>query len=206
MIGWTDINPVLIEIFTEAAIDSTRLSEGFTAEWKEGPVGIVHTGQSLALQLKVTRVSAIGEDETRRSEATVDGLLVVTESQSGQRKFTLQVQAIVPAHTDDQWSMATLERVRMRLRRPRIIDRLLDLDVALIRIDDAVKASIKDRGRVVSVSVMDVVFGAVAHEDDPVPMGWVQYLVISSHLKEGTELEPALQLVSAEVPTIPTIP
>lgn len=203
MIGWVDINPVLLEVFTEAAVDRTRLSENFTAEWKEGPVGIINDQQCQALQLKITRVAGIGEDETRQTEETVDGVTTVTETQTGQRKFTLQVRATVPAHTDEQWSMATLERVRMRLRLPRILERLLDLDVSLIRIDDAIKASFKDGGRVVSAANMDVIFGAVASENDPIPMGWIQYLVISSHLKEGTELEPPLQLVNAEVPTIP---
>lgn len=202
MIGWSTINPVLIGVFTEAAIDRAQLSEGYSAEWREGPLKFISPHQRQALLLKVTRVSAIGEDETR-SELVGDDVI---ETQSGQRRFVLQVQAVVPERTDSQWAMVTLERVRMRLRRPRVLNQLLDLDVSLIRIDDAIKASFKDGGRVLSAANMDIVFGAVASEDDPIPAGWVQYLVISSQVKDGTELQPTLQLVNAEVPTIPDAP
>jgi hypothetical protein len=149
----------------------------------------------------VTRVAGLGEDETRTEfdEDTDE----VTETQTGQRKFTLQVQAIVPENTDEHWAMASLERIRMRLRRPGIIDRLLALDVALIGIGDAIKHSFRDQGRIVSAATMDVVFGATASEDDPIAAGWIQYIVISSHLNDGTELPAGMQMVDVEVPTIP---
>jgi hypothetical protein len=50
---------------------------------------------------------------------------------------------------------------------------------------------------------MDVVFGATASEDDPIAAGWIQYIVISSHLNDGTELPAGMQMVDVEVPTIP---
>jgi hypothetical protein len=204
MIGWSDINPVLKEICTECALDATRSAEGFTAEWKDGPRSFTSTTQKLSLLMKVTRVASVGEDETRSTTTTVGDVTTVTESQTGQRKVTLQLQAVVPEHTDEQWAMATLERIRMRLRRPRIIERLLDLDVSLIGIGDAIDSPFRDRGRVVSAATMEVFLGAVANEDDPIPSNWIQYLVISSRLSEGTTLPPGQQMVDVEVPTIPT--
>jgi hypothetical protein len=208
MIGWTDINPVFLEVFTECALDRTRIAQGFTAAWADRSASFIQPEQKLSLQLRVTRVAGLGEDETRSEESTVDGTTTVTEGQTGQRKVTLQAQAIVPEHTDEQWAMATMERVRMRLRKPSIIERLLDLEVSLIEIRDAIAVNgVKDRGRLLSVATMEIVFGAVANEDDPIAAGWIQYLVISSHLKEGsTELAPSVQLVNAEVPTIPVAP
>lgn len=208
MIGWTDILPVLQAVFTSCALDKTRQARGFTAEWHDGHRGFTSPTQKLTLTMKVTRVSGLGEDETRYTEETVDGVPTVTEGQTGQRTFRLQLQAIVPEHTDEQWAMATLERIRMRLRKPSNIETLLALDVSLIRIEDAIKSNFRASGRIVSAGTMDVVFGAVANEDDPIPAGWIQYLVISSHLRDldGTELPPALQLVNAETPKIPTTP
>jgi hypothetical protein len=203
-IGWTDINPVLKEVITECVLDTTRLSEGFKAEWKDGPRSLTSPHQRLSLLMKVARVSGLGEDETRTTEVTVGDVTTVTETQTGQRKVTLLLQAIVPEHTDEQWGMAAMERIRMRLRRPRIIDRLLDLEVSLIDIGDAIDGPLRDRGRIVSGATMEVFLGAVANEDDPIPANWIQYLVISSHLAEGTELPAGQQMVNVEVPTIPT--
>lgn len=203
MIGWTTVNPVLLDVFRDCAIDRTRLAEGFNAEWKEGPRSFTHPHQNLTLLLKVTRVGGIGGDETRYEETTVDNVTTVRATQTGQRRVTLQVQAIVPAQTDAQWAMATLERIRMRLDSPAISDRLDAVEVALIDVGDAVEASFPDRGRMASCGTMDVQLGMVANEDDPLPSNWIQYLVISSHLYEGTELPTDLQMVNVEVPAIP---
>lgn len=202
-IGWTTINPVLKEVFTACAIDATRSAEGFTAEWSDRPRSFTSPTQKLSLLMKVTRVAGLGEDETRTTATTVGDVTTVTETQTGQRKVTLQLRAVVPENTDEQWGMATMERIRMRLRRTRVIERLLDLDVSIIGIGDAIDGPFKDGGRIVSGVTMEVFLGAVANEDDPILAGWIQYLVISSHLKEGTELPPALQMVNVEVPTIP---
>ncbi len=205
MIGWSAINPVFLEVFAECALDRTRLAEGFKAEWADRPRSFTSPAQKLSLLIKITRVAGIGEDETRSVETTVGSVTTVSEGQTGQRKVTLQAKAIVPENTDEQWAMATMERVRMRLRKPSIIERLLDLEVSLIEIRDAITVDgVKDGSRVVSVAMMEIVFGAVANEDDPIAAGWIQYLVISSHIKDGAELlQPSLQLVNAEVPTIP---
>ena len=201
MIGWAAINPVLIEVFTEIATDTTRSADGFEARWKEGPRAFIQPEQKADVLLKVTSVVGIGEDETRYSETAG----VVTASQVGQRQFTLQVQVIVPEHTDDQWAMAVTERIRTRIGRPRIIDRLLAVDVDVRRVLNAVKVSFPDRGRVVSAANVDVIMGAVVNDDDPIPVNWIQYVVATGHLKnaDGVELPAPPNWLEHEIPTIP---
>jgi len=205
VIGWVDVNPVLLDVFAACALDRTRQAEGFKAEWKDGPRGLIHVEQRQAILLKVTSVVGLGGDETRYSE-TIDGdVTTVRETQTGQRKVTLQIQAIVPEHTDEQWAMASMERIRMRLETPKISDQLEAVEVAVIDIGPSLPASFIDKGRLMSSATMDVVFGMVANEDDPIPANWIQYLVISSHVRDidGTELPTGQQMVNVEVPTIP---
>lgn len=202
MIGWTTIKPVLLDVFREAAIDATRSADRFKAEWRDQPATFVDPSQRLALRLRITSVVGIGQDDTRTGED--DGGNVI-ETQTGQRKFTLQVQAITPEQTDDGWALNAIERIRTRIRSRRVIDRLLELDVDVMGCGTALPIPFKDGGRVFSSGTMDVFFGCTASEDDSVPVSWIQYLVMSSHVKDtdGTLLGSGQQMVNVEVPTIP---
>lgn len=211
MIGWTNINPVLLATFTEIgqslAITNTR---DFAAEWKEGPRSATHPEQRFSLLLKVTSVVGIGTDETIYENVPEDStdpddasyLGQMRATQVGQRKFTLQVQIESPEHTDAFWAMAHTERIRTALRRPRIIDALNDVDVAIIEIRQAVKASFKDGSRKVSAASMDITFGTVANDVDPIPTGWIEAITITSHLQDtdGIELPVSLQMVDEVIP------
>ncbi len=201
MIGWTTINPVLIEVFTEIARDTERLAEGFTAEWKEGRRGFVSPHQKLSLLLKVTTVVGVGEDETRRE--VVAGNLI--ETQVGHRRFNLQVQVICPEHTDEVWAMAATERMRTRIMRPSIVTQLLTVDVAVLRIGQATKSSFLDRGHVVSSATIDFTMATVVNDTDDVPAGWIQYAILTGHLQDtgGTELPAPPNWDEHEIPTIP---
>src|SRR6201999_3046837 len=115
---------------------------------------------------------------------------------------TLQVQIISPEHTDAFWAMAAKERIRTALRRPRIIAALDAVDVAIIEIRQAVKASFKDGGRVVSAASMDISFGTIANDVDPIPTGWVEAITYTSHFSDvdAQELPTSLQAVDAVIP------
>jgi hypothetical protein len=190
MIGWSNICPVLIDVFTTAAVDTARLSDRFAAEWKEGQRGITHDQQKLSLLLKVTSVVGIGTDEERyeyvdpssTDPADQPYLGNMRTSAVGQRKFTLQVQAIVPEHTDVQWAMAATERIRTRICRTRVTDYLIDNDISIIDIKQAVKTSFRDNGRVVSCASMDFILGTVVNDDDPIPTGWIQQITVTSDI------------------------
>ena len=204
MIGWTQIKPVLIEVFTEISRDTNQPANGFTAEWEGSPAGFIKPEQSFVPRLKVLTVSGVGEDETRRE--VVGGKLY--ETQVGQRLFTLQVQIVCPSHTDDAWAMSATERIRTRIRRPRILDRLLDVGVSVRRIGNAVKMPpFKDNGRAVNMANLDVFLGTVVNDADPIPVGVIDYVVASGHLRDsnGTELPSPPNWTNNEIPEIPDL-
>lgn len=200
-IGWTQINPVLLSVFTEISLDTQRSSTGFTAEWTEGKRGFISPQQAFVPLLKVTSVVPIGEDETRRE--LVAGQLI--ETQVGNRRFTLQVQVICPEHTDERWAMAAASRIQTRINRPRILTRLDAVGVAVYSIGAAKKASFKDGGRVVSCALIDIMMGTVVNDTDDIPAGWIQYAVLTGHLQDtsGAELPAPPNWDEHEIPTIP---
>lgn len=201
MIGWSTIRPTLIEVLTEIGADTMRSRQGFNAAWKEGPRSFIHAVQKLELRLKITSIVGIGEDETRRE--LVDGELI--ETQVGQRKFILQIQATTPEFTDTVHAFQATERIRTRIGRPRIIQRLLDADIAIQRIGPALPTPFKDKGRVVDCATMELTLGTVVNDDDPVPAGWIEKIVVTSHASDvdGTQLEPPLQMVDEEISGTP---
>jgi hypothetical protein len=217
VIGWSTIAPVLQDVFSEIAIN--RRADGkdaqggdpFKAEWidgrkpwQDGKRFTITDPRGFAVGLTVTSAAAIGEDETLR-ELAEDGV-TLRETQVGQRKFTLQVQALaIAGGVNADFAIAVTERARTRLTSRRIIDRLLGVDVSVISCGPSIFLSHRDGNRMVTSATMDVVFGCTAAEDDPVSPGWIQYVVVTSHLHDtdGTELEPALQLVNKEISGTP---
>lgn len=199
--NWKAINPVLIALFTELAVDQPVDGAEWKAEWREGQRGFVHPTIQQALYLKVTTCVGTGDDETRMGfDETANDLF---ESRCGMRRFTLQVQAVVLDHTDEIWAMQTLERIRTRLCWTRSLDALLAVNVSLVDILPAIKASKTIEKRVVSIGNMDVIFAAAVNDRDPVPIGWLERIVLSSRLTEGGELLPSPPNVTDE--TIPPV-
>lgn len=217
MIGWSVIGPALQGIFSEIAIN--RLPNGrdasgddtFKAEWvdgrkpwQDGKRFIITDPRGFSVGLTITSVSAIGEDETRRT-LSEDGESVI-ETQVGQRKFVLQVQSLAIANgVNADWAMAITERARTRLTSRRIIDRLLAVDVSVIRCGPSTFASRRDGARMITSATMDVTLGTVVNEDDPVTAGWIGSVVITSHIQDtdGTQLPPSLQQVDDEISGTP---
>lgn len=217
MIGWTNINPVLLATFTEIGQNLAITNQReFGAEWKESPRSATHTDQRFSLLLKITSVVGIGSDDTVLENVDEDStdpedapyLGQMRSTQVGQRKFTLQVQIVSPEHTDAFWAMAATERIRTALCRPRIIDALDAVDVAVIEIRQALKTSFKDGGRVVSAASMDITFGTVANDVDPIPTGWIEAITYSSHFSDvdAEELPASLQAVDTVIPEFFVVP
>jgi hypothetical protein len=210
MIGWSEIAPLLKTIFTELAPDPTRNTVRFATEWTEGQRGAVHTEQKLVIEMKLTTVVGIGRDETRRryvdpaSTDPADAAYLGQQRvyQVGQRRFTIQVQAHMVDRTDSLMAQIPLDRIRVGLRLPRILERLHDAEVAHIRTERAVKVNYKDGGRSVSAASMDVVFGAAFTYDDPIPGGWIERIEYSSHFadSDGSEIEVPPNVTDLMVP------
>lgn len=208
MLNWSEINPALVSLITSLAVESP---EAWRAEWRDRPLKAVDQKQKLQLTLKVTNVSAFGDDEIRYesvSESSTDPadaafLGGLRENLTGQRKFTLQLQALTLENTDQLNAVAVLERVRTRLRRQRSINALHAIDVAHIRSGNVIDIATVKEGRVVPRASLDLTLGACFNDSDTVPAGWFNRIELTSHLQDtdGTELPVPPNVTDLVIPT-----
>jgi hypothetical protein len=181
MVGWAGIRPALISLFSTLA-PSVQGTPPFGAEWNQAARKAVSDRYRFALYLHVLNVSGIGEDELRydRDEATGD----VTEAVTGQRKVTLRIEAHVLDETDENSAFHIIERIRTRLRRLRSIEALDAVELSINTIGPALATSYKGTSRVVPRATMDVVLNAVANEDDPIPVGFIERVEWTSRVED----------------------
>jgi len=97
---------------------------------------------------------------------------------------TLRLEVNSSEVDDSQWALSILERIRTRLRRRRVIRSLLDLNVGIISILAAIDISAKASQRVQSRAVMDLLLTMVSSDEDPVTVGWIAGVEITSKLQD----------------------
>ncbi|HYQ47158.1 MAG TPA: hypothetical protein VER11_34545 [Polyangiaceae bacterium] len=182
---WSEIRPGLIELFTELAQNPRGIqAPEWKAEWQDGPrkaatnSGLLH---GVTLTLRITTIVGVGSgDEIRYEEAGQD----LQETIYGLRKVTLNLQCESSQPSDAQWPMSILERIRTRMSRGRVTDRLLDLNVGVIDILAARDISSKARAHTLSRANMDVLLTMVASDRDPVVTGVLAKVEITSLLED----------------------
>lgn len=205
MIAWSDICPVLVQVFTSIATDQVAVP--WKAEWADRHRDYVHPEQELALVLKVTSCVNIGEDEDRygfdktpvEGEDEEDWPEDLYLNQVGLRRFIVNVQAEVTEDTDSKFAIATLERVRTRIRRPDVLDALEDVNVALIEAGTTQNISAAFDKRIWSIASLDVTFCAAVNDDGLTngsgPVGWIERVVISTNIRGSLT-----QITNEEIP------
>lgn len=207
---WTSINPVLIEVFTSLIREPDATD--WQARWKEQKEGaeFVNPIQQGSLQLKVTSCVDIGWDEQRKEwHEPNDGSGVkqanLYENSCGNRRFALEVTAEATEHTDEVWAMQMLERIRTRIWREGPSQRLLDVNVALIEMTPSQKATVTKGKRRISVGVATCMFAAAVNELDPVPIGWIERILLTSQVKNdaGVILPSPPNVIDDEIPPEP---
>lgn len=174
MMNWTDICPALVSVFTSIAVDDA--SGTWKAEWSDRHRDYISPEQGLALYLKVTSCVTIGEDEDRYDDDD-------SVTQTGLRRFILNVQADVAEDQDNRSALQTLERIRTRLRRRAVLDALLDVNVALVEVGNTQNVSATFDSRVWSIGSLDVTFCAAVNDTDPVPVGRIERVVMTSNVR-----------------------
>ncbi len=182
---WTEINPVLISVFTALAANPQRSSQGFKAEFQEAPLGFINDPQNQALYLKVTALRTIGTPYVTHTEESGH----VWEDVVSNVIFTLQVQAHVLERTDEHWSMATLGRIRTGLYFPSVVAQFAAVNMSVQDVLPAIKATVFYGGRSNNIANMDVLFSTVMTARDPVELGWIEKLDLTSHFQvEGDDI------------------
>ena len=179
--GWSEIRPALVELFTELA-QSPRGSQApeWNAEWQDQSRKMAPNSGPLhgvTLTMRITTIVGLGEDDNRYEESGQD----LQETIYGLRKVTLNLQCESSQPSDNQWALSVLERIRTRMSRGRVVDRLHDLNVGVIEILAGRDVSGKARQHTLSRASMDMLLTLVASDEDPVTTG-----VITSVVIEGT--------------------
>lgn len=192
---WATVNPQLVDILGSLASpdEGTVPGQNWSAEWKDRKVSAVASSgilKGVKLYLKITSVVGIGDDDNRLEQETPDGDL--QETIYGLRRVTLNLQTTCTEVSDASWALSILERIRTRLRRQRTIDALLDLNVGIVRIMQAIDLSKTQDQKVQSRASMDVILTLVSCDTDPVTTGWISSVEITNELHDvdGTVLPP----------------
>ena len=181
MVAWAEIRPALISLISPLA-PPLQETPPFGAEWNQASRKAISDKYRFALYLQILNVVGIGQDELRyeRNETTGE----VTEAVTGQRRVTLRIEAHAIDETDENGAFHVIERIRTRLRRSRSIEALDAVEMSINTIGPALATPYKGTSRVVPRASMDVTLNAVANEDDPIPVGFIERVEWSSQIED----------------------
>jgi hypothetical protein len=206
VIGWSTVAPGLHALFSQMASD-TAYSPEFRAMWGEGKREMVHPEVGMSLSLKVTSIVGDGLDELRYEDITVEGEPRVREYVVGHRRFTLQCR--VESHFHDQdddvqagWCWTMTERLRTSIRRTRNREALQALNIALVDISPATDTSLTFEKRRINAAVVDFFLQTAFSDADPIPLGWIERILLTSQIKDvvGETIQPPLTFADRSIP------
>lgn len=217
---WARMRPVLIDVFTECATDQITSPGGvhlpfetpaFSAEWKDTRVNFIHPLQGFALYLKILTVVGRGWDDYSwemldtglAAGKPATNVFDVFEVSSGMRRFTLQAQIWCPVESDEVNAGDIAERIRTRMYWERNIQALLAVNIDPTDILQARDTSaVMDRKHWGIVS-MDFIFTACVIETDPIPTGWIEHVILTSHEQEGgVDVAASLRMIDETLPPV----
>lgn len=202
-IDWSTIKPALVTLFGKLAVTPIEDVPEFHAQWRNrrDASEVVSPDYEQNLTLQITSCVGIGEDQ--RQYITEGEQL--WEEITGLRRFTLNLRSEVSEYEDTEWALGTLERIRTSLKLRSSIDALLAVNVGIIRATDASDISRRSDGRVLSAGSMDVFLYTTAFVRGTDPIGWIERIKLTTHVKDpgGVELPPKLQLVGEYIPDPP---
>lgn len=211
MIAWSTIKPALVTLMSSLAVDQitpdeddAQLHPPFEAEWAERRKTHVHPEHSQALYLKVLSVASKGVDETRFENIEIEDVPDLQATQCGLRRFTLQVQSRCTEYEDNLWCMQTLERIRTRLRRLSSLAALRAVGCALIRIENAVDISFRSDQHIWSAGNLDVILACEVNDVDPIPVGFIERIELTSHWQNnGVDISTPPNVSADTIPELP---
>jgi hypothetical protein len=181
--NWSEVRPGLIELFTELAQAPNGDQPNWLAEWRDGQRKAAPNAgplKGVTLTMRITTVAGVGRDEIRYEESGKD----LQETLFGLRKVTLNLECESSQVDDSQWALSVLERIRARMWRGRVIDRLLELNVGVIDVLAARDISGRARQHTLSRAAMDLLLNMVSSDADPVVVGVITSVVITPDLKD----------------------
>lgn len=216
---WSTIKPVLIAAFTRCAIMKQITSPGgvheplktpaFEAEWKERARKAINPLYNFALYIQITSCVGVGGDDLSYAEQdtgiaageAASNVTDVFETLSGLRRFVLQVQAHSLENTDALDGHTIIERIRTRLdgSGPRAM--LLDANIDFTDVGASRDMTMTKDGKRWSVVSCDFTFTAAINETDPIPVGWIEQVIMTSHEQNaGIDVQASLRMIEETLP------
>lgn len=193
---WSTIKPALVGLVSSIAFDD----DGPEPTWHGRPRPLIGDRIRYEITLRITSVAAIGPDETRHDEIVVSGSPALRGTQYGHRRIVLRIEATSTTNTDDAHALHLIENVRTRLRRPSSLETLLAVGLSIVGTGATLDTTYRDGARYVPRATLDVTLLGTVADADPVPVGWIQYALATSHVKDTDGLElPSPPNVSEEL-------
>lgn len=164
-ISWDTIRPALLALFSDLS--------GLQTVWidKRRPY-IDPKGQAVVL-LRARSVEGIGVDDRRYVDLWLAiPAATLEEQQAGHRRLGLDVRVESFRHDDDRFALNAAETIRTKIRFGSSLDRLRAVNVALVRVGQALDVSgVVQDDRATSVAVLDLILNVgvcVADENNRV--------------------------------------
>lgn len=225
---WKQIMPVLIRLFTRCAVRQVTSPGGvhkpletppWSAEWKERSATFVHPIIQARLELQITSCVGVGNDMVEKTELDTgvvagnaeglppeqivpSGATDLYDVVSGLRRFVVQAQAWVPQNTDSWSAHEVIERLRTRMDFDSTRRELLDVNVDFTDVGASRAMPARKDGKLWSVVSLDFTFTAAINETDPIPVGWIERIILSSHEQHapGEEVSASLRMNDEMLP------
>lgn len=183
MLDWATIYPELRSLIKDLS-GAAEENDVLVSERKRP---FVHPINEFQITLRVTSLSDLQEDEYRYEEVLGE----LQEYIFGQRRVVMQVRVEHYEDEDSGWSFTIAERIRTRLYRSSSVDRLRAVNVSIIDLGTIQNFSAPEADdHILGVAVFDFNFQAAFLDTDDNPVGFIDKILLTSHLKgsDGVEL------------------
>lgn len=210
MIDWSTVAPAIRSLLSELAL-SAAVTPSFEGRWTDRKAEFMHPEVQQELVLRVVRVDDV-HAHRRYETVTVtpeegEPYEELRERIEGMREFVLEVRVEAHEHSEEaaSWSWSMLERIRTGMCFQRAIDRLLAVNVGIVRVAPSRDISFTFDKRRVNAAMFEVTMNGAFSHADPVPVGWFERVAITSHIRnQGDELLPSPPNVTELV--VPPLP
>ena len=154
------------------------------------------------LSIEVVSTEAHGIDEPRETIDEETGEVITTLC--GIRHMTLRVKAESPSQAPNKRALNYINLVRAALRFPSSLEVFQGLGLAQVRTMPTVHADYAVDNRMWSRTSFDVVLAFASNSDDPVQLGTIGHVELSSELTapSGDAYAPAIQVIDQVIPPI----
>jgi len=150
-IPWETIRPELLSLF--------NVLSGLQTVWVDKRRPYVDPKEQAITLVRVRSVEGIGIDDQRYVDlAQPIPLPTLEEQAAGHRRVSLDVRVESFRHDDDRFAMNAVEEIRTRIRFGSSLARLRALNIALVRVSQAIDLpNVVADDRVTSVATLDLI-------------------------------------------------